>query len=30
MAAVYHERNSDEHLQAVVDVVRAWLWPEGV
>jgi len=30
MAAVYRERISDERLQAVVDVVRAWLWPEGV
>jgi integrase len=30
MAATYRERISDERLQAVVDVVRAWLWPEGV
>ncbi len=30
MAAVYRERISDERLQAVVDVVRAWLWPAGI
>ena len=28
MAAVYRERISDERLQAVVDVVREWLWPK--
>ena len=27
MAAVYRERISDERLRAVVDTVRAWLWP---
>jgi len=27
MAGVYRERISDERLWAVVDVVRAWLWP---
>ena len=27
MAAHYRERISDERLLAVVDVVRAWLWP---
>lgn len=27
MGAVYRERIADERLQAVVDVVRAWLWP---
>ena len=30
MAATYRERISDERLQAVVDIVRAWLWPDGV
>lgn len=30
MAAVYRERISDERLQDVVNVVRAWLWPDGV
>jgi integrase len=29
MAATYRERISDERLQAVVDVVRAWLWPDA-
>jgi integrase len=28
MSATYRERISDERLQAVVGVVRAWLWPE--
>ena len=30
MAATYRERISDERLQDVVGVVRAWLWPEGM
>jgi integrase len=30
MAATYRERISDERLQDVVGVVRAWLWPDGV
>ena len=29
MAGNYRHHISDERLQAVVDVVRAWLWPEG-
>jgi len=29
-AAAYRERISDERLQDVVGVVRAWLWPDGV
>ena len=28
MASVYRERISDERLQAVVETVRAWLWPD--
>ena len=28
MAAVYRERISDERLQAVVQTVHAWLWPD--
>lgn len=30
MAGVYRERISDERLQAVVETVRAWLWPVAV
>lgn len=30
MASAYRERISDERLRAVVDHVRAWLWPERV
>jgi len=30
MAGAYRERISGERLQAVVDTVRAWLWPEIV
>jgi integrase len=30
MAGTYRERISDERLQAVVSVVRAWLWPDGL
>lgn len=29
MAATYRERISDDRLRAVVNVVRAWLWPAG-
>jgi len=28
MGAAYVERIGDERLQAVVDHVRAWLWPK--
>ena len=28
MASVYRERISDERLRAVVETVRAWLWPD--
>jgi integrase len=28
MGAVYRERVGDDRLQAVVNVVRAWLWPK--
>jgi len=28
MSAVYRERISDDRLQAVVETVQAWLWPE--
>ena len=27
MGAVYRERIDDDRLQAVVNVVRTWLWP---
>jgi integrase len=30
MAAHYRERISDERLQAVVETVRKWLWPDDV
>ena len=30
MSAVYRERIDDDRLKAVVDHVRAWLWPETI
>ena len=29
MACVYRECTRDDRLQAVVETLRAWLWPDG-